>query len=205
MLSAIQLNLASKAPLDDIIVLVDQIIDSGESAATEEGKIWAANNEDCQTTIPQLEAAIADTKAKIKQLEDTIAENEGILKQAKVDLKQAESDYDETVSAIEVGTAERQAAHEKWANEDYDMTIQITTLDEGTKLINHMLHGVAFSQIQSRYEKVVDQLKSTKGTHASLFTPLVTSLTQLATKLNYENVMSILALLNDIRTSISQR
>jgi len=65
-----------------------------------------------------------------------------------------------------------------------------------------MLHGVAFSQIQSRYEKVLDKLKATKGNHASLFKPLVTSLTQLATKLNYENVMNILKLLSDIRASI---
>jgi len=84
------------------------------------------------------------------------------------------------------------------------MTIQITTLDEGIKLINHMLHGVAFSQIESRYNKVLSQLKASKGTHASLFKPLVTSLTQLASKLNYENVMNILKLLSDIRASIVQ-
>merc|ERR1712048_732789 len=128
----------------------------------------------------------------------------GILAQAKVDLKQAIIDYDETVKAIEVGTAERKAAHEKWANEDYEMTIQITTLDEGQKLINHMLHGVALNQIEARYNKVLAQLKETKGNHASIFRPLVTSLTQLATKLNYENVMNILKLLSQIRSSIAQ-
>jgi len=35
-----------------------------------------------------------------------------------------------------------------------------------------------------------------------MFKPLISSLTQLATKLNYENVMKILELLNNIRTSI---
>jgi hypothetical protein len=84
------------------------------------------------------------------------------------------------------------------------MTIQITTLDEGVKLINHMLHGVAFSQIEARYNKVLDQLKQSKGNHASIFKPLVTSLTQLSTKLNYENVMNILKLLGEIRASIVQ-
>jgi len=67
-----------------------------------------------------------------------------------------------------------------------------------------MLHGVAFAQIESRYQKVVDKLKSSKGTHAGLFKPLVTALTQLATKLNYENVQNILKLLGDIRASIVQ-
>jgi len=65
-----------------------------------------------------------------------------------------------------------------------------------------MLHGVAFSQVEARYEKVLDKLRQSKGNHAGLFKPLVTSLTQLATKLNYENVMNILKLLGDIRKSI---
>jgi len=84
------------------------------------------------------------------------------------------------------------------------MTIQITTLDEGVKLINHMLHGVAFNQIETRYNKVLATLKESKGNHASVFRPLITALTQLSTKLNYDNVMNILKLLGDIRSSIAQ-
>lgn len=65
-----------------------------------------------------------------------------------------------------------------------------------------MLHGVAFNQLETRYAAVVDKLKTSQGQHAGLFKPLVASLTQLATKLNYENVMNILKLLGDIRASI---
>jgi len=65
-----------------------------------------------------------------------------------------------------------------------------------------MIHGVAFSQIKSRYDKVLEKLSDNESKHASLFKPLISSLTQLATKLNYENVMKILDLLNNIRISI---
>jgi len=65
-----------------------------------------------------------------------------------------------------------------------------------------MIHGVAFSQIKSRYEKVLEKLNDNTNKHNTLFKPLITSLTQLATKLNYENVMKILDLLNNIRISI---
>jgi hypothetical protein len=65
-----------------------------------------------------------------------------------------------------------------------------------------MIHGVAFAQIKTRYEKVLDKLKTTESKRATLFKPLIASLTQLATKLNYENVMKILDLLNNIRTAI---
>jgi hypothetical protein len=106
------------------------------------------------------------------------------------------------VAAIESGTAERLAAHDKWAEEDYQNAISIATLEEGVKLINHMIHGVAFSQIKSRYDKVLDKLQNTESKHATLFKPVIASLTQLATKLNYENVMKILDLLNNIRAAI---
>mmetsp|Transcript_3054 Transcript_3054/g.467 ORF Transcript_3054/g.467 Transcript_3054/m.467 type:complete len:80 (+) Transcript_3054:609-848(+) len=65
-----------------------------------------------------------------------------------------------------------------------------------------MIHGVAFSQIKSRYDKVLEKLSDNNSKHSSLFKPLISSLTQLATKLNYENVMKILDLLNNIRVSI---
>jgi len=65
-----------------------------------------------------------------------------------------------------------------------------------------MIHGVAFSQIKVRYDKVLDKLKEHDGKHTTLFKPLISSLTQIATKLNYENVMKILELLNNIRKGI---
>jgi len=65
-----------------------------------------------------------------------------------------------------------------------------------------MIHGVAFAQIKSRYDKVLEKLRDNQNKHASLFKPLITSLTQLATKLNYENVMKILELLQNIRAGI---
>jgi hypothetical protein len=65
-----------------------------------------------------------------------------------------------------------------------------------------MIHGVAFSQIKSRYDKVLEKLNDDSNKHATLFKPIINSLTQLATKLNYENVMKILDLLNNIRISI---
>lgn len=61
-----------------------------------------------------------------------------------------------------------------------------------------MIHGVAFSQIKTRYDKVLENLKNSGSKH-TLYKPLISELTQLATKLNYENVMAILKLLGNIR------
>lgn len=61
-----------------------------------------------------------------------------------------------------------------------------------------MIHGVAFSQIKTRYDKMLDTL-SNSGSKHTLYKPLITALTELATKLNYENVMAILKLLGNIK------
>jgi hypothetical protein len=45
----------------------------------------------------------------------SIKDNEEILQQAKIDLNQANQDYDETIQAIESGTAQREAEHSRWA------------------------------------------------------------------------------------------
>jgi len=149
-----------------------------------------------------LTTQIAETTNIIAITEIAIAENENILTQAKIDLAQADQDYEETIDSITSGTEIRAAEHERWADEDYQNAISIATLEEGVKLINHMIHGVAFSQIKSRYDKVIEKLSDNESKHSSLFRPLITSLTQLATKLNYENVVKILELLNNIRISI---
>jgi len=65
-----------------------------------------------------------------------------------------------------------------------------------------MIHGVAFAQIKPRFDKVLEKLGDTESKHSTMFKPLISSLTHLATKLNYENVMKILDLLNNIRISI---
>lgn len=64
-----------------------------------------------------------------------------------------------------------------------------------------MIHGVAFAQIKTRYEKVIEKLRESDNKKSTLFKPLIASLVQLSTKLNYENVMKILELLNNIRAA----
>jgi len=134
-------------------------------------------------------------------LETAISENTAILNQAVADLEQANKDYDETVAAIQSGTAQREAEHSAWADQDYIFSVQIATLEEGVKLIQHMIHGVAFAQLKGRYEKVIEKLKENDNKKSTLFKPLIASLVQLTTKLNYENVMKILELLNNIRAA----
>jgi predicted nucleic acid-binding Zn-ribbon protein len=69
LLSAVQLNLASKAPLDDVIVLIDQIIDNLNNQQDDADKANVTNQADCEETIQSLESQIAETTQTIAQLE----------------------------------------------------------------------------------------------------------------------------------------
>lgn len=201
-LSTVALNIAVESPFEEITLLIDEIlteINNDQAAADEKNRTDQATFDE---TINGLVNQIREHKDAIETLTSSIKDNEEILQQAKIDLNQANQDYDETIQAIESGTAQREAEHSRWAEEDYENSISIATLEEGVKLINHIIHGVAFAQIKSRYDKVLDKLRDNQNKHASLFKPLITSLTQLATKLNYENVIKILELLQNIRNGI---
>jgi chromosome segregation ATPase len=201
-LSTVALNIAVESPFEEITLLIDEIlteINNDQAAADEKNRTDQATFDE---TINGLVNQIREHKDAIETLTASIKDNEEILQQAKIDLNQANQDYDETIQAIESGTAQREAEHSRWAEEDYENSISIATLEEGVKLINHIIHGVAFAQIKSRYDKVLDKLRDNQNKHASLFKPLITSLTQLATKLNYENVIKILELLQNIRNGI---
>jgi chromosome segregation ATPase len=201
-LSTVALNIAVESPVEEITLLIDEIlteINNDQAAADEKNRTDQATFDE---TINGLVNQIREHKDAIETLTSSIKDNEEILQQAKIDLNQANQDYDETIQAIESGTAQREAEHSRWAEEDYENSISIATLEEGVKLINHIIHGVAFAQIKSRYDKVLDKLRDNQNKHASLFKPLITSLTQLATKLNYENVIKILELLQNIRNGI---
>lgn len=61
-----------------------------------------------------------------------------------------------------------------------------------------MVHGVAFTQVKARYDKVMDSLKAVSDKHNTIYKPLILSLAQLTNKLNYENLMKILDLFNSL-------
>lgn len=134
----------------------------------------------------------------IASLKESIEQDEIALANAQKSLAQAKTDLADTQAQIKEGQARRDAEHASWIERDYQRRIDIATLEEGIKLINHMIHGVAFSQIKTRYNKVLENL-SKSGEKHTLYKPLITALTELATKLNYENVMAILKLLGNIR------
>lgn len=70
--------------------------------------------------------------------------------------------------------------------------------------MQHMVHGVAFTQIKTRYDKVMDKLKEISDKRNIIYRPLILSLAQLTSKLNYENLMKILELFSSLITQLQE-
>lgn len=185
--------------MEFVLETLESVRDNLEADQDAADKKNATDQADCEEDINLLTKTIADLKKTIDSLKLVINENELILAQAQKNLAQAESDWENVVKSIETGTAQREAEHKEWANKDYELSVDITTVEEGIRLVQHMLHGVSFAEIEGRYNKVLAQMQTRSG---SIFKPMVVQLTQLASKFNYENVQKVIELLDNIRKGL---
>jgi len=200
-LSAIEMTLKTNSPVSELSQLLDSILGDLEGDQAVADSLNATEQAFCDETYAQLMVEyqyVVDTKAS---LGTAIQANKEILAQAKLSLNQAATDLDETNAALEAGAAQRESEHAAWVNADFEHTEAINALEEASKLIKHLIHGVSFAQIRERYTKVEEALKN-NARHASLFKPLIASLAAISTKLNYEQVVRILDLLKSIREAL---
>lgn len=108
------------------------------------------------------------------------------------DIANNEKSYDEELTS-------RTHQHAVWVEKDAQHVDQIEAIDEASKIVQHLQAGVAFAQLKSRFEKV--QAKLQEGKHA-LLKPLISSLTQLASKVDNKSIIKILELLAQIRQQL---
>jgi chromosome segregation ATPase len=202
-LNFLSLNAANELPVTEVQQTVTDVLDNIQNRQADADANHASNEAYCDDQINKFNSQIATETDTVNSLTNAIASNEELLAQAKQDLNLAASDYDETITALDNGHAQREAENARWVDIDYEHTTAINAIDESVKLIKHMLHGVTFAQIKPRYEKVQETLKKSNK-FSTLFKPLILGLSELATKLNYENVVHILDLLNNINHSLAQ-
>jgi len=202
-LNFLSVNAQNDLPVTEVQEAIATVADEIQNRQAEQDAANDSNQALCDEQITRFNNQIASETEIVTSIGNSIVSNEELLDQAKRDLELAASDLDETVAALENGNAQREAEHARWVDVDYEHTTAIVSVDESIKLIKHMIHGVTFAQIKPRYEKVQESLKKSNK-FATLFKPLIVSLSELATKLNYENVVAILDLLNNILGALQQ-
>jgi chromosome segregation ATPase len=193
----------SDTDISNVQHTINEYLDTLQEHQADDDARHNANQAICDELISALTTQVHAELATVESLKNAIETNTEILEGAKRDLNLAASDYDETVSSLESGQAQREAEHARWVDIDYEHENAETQLDESIKLIKHLIHGVTFAQIKPRFEKVQENLRKS-AKFGTLFKPLILSLSELATKLNYENVVAIIDLLNNILGSVRQ-
>jgi hypothetical protein len=197
------LNAAGEVPVDEITPILEETLDQLQSRQADADSNNATNQDLCDTTLGNLAASLATERSTIESLENAIQSNIEIRDEAKRDLELAASDYEETVNSLESGEAQREGENAKWVDTNYEIEEASIAIEETVKLIKHLIHGVSFAQIKPRYDVVQEKLRKS-AKFGTLFKPLILSLSELATKLNYESVVKILDLLNNILGALRQ-
>jgi len=201
-LSAIEMSLKTSSPVSELIGLFDSILGDLQNDQAVADNLNETEQNFCSESLEQFAAETAYVENSIASLGTAVTANTEILAQAKLSLNQAATDLDETNAALAAGTAQREAEHAAWTDSDFEHSESIAALEEASKLIKHLIHGVSFAQVRERYTKVEETLKA-NAKHASLFKPLISALASISTKLNYEQVVRILDLLKSIRDALA--
>jgi len=203
MMNFVQLNAAGEVPVDEVSTILEEVLDQLQNRQADADSNNATNQAICDETLSNFASQLASERSTIESLENSVETNTQIRDEAKRSLEQAATDYEETVNALESGEAQREGENTKWVDTNYEIEEASVAIEETIKLIKHLIHGVSFAQIKPRYDVVQEKLRKS-AKFGTLFKPLILSLSELATKLNYESVVKILDLLNNILGALRQ-
>jgi len=203
LLSMVAVQLSTNGPLDEIVVLLNQIRKSLRTDKEEDLAQNQTNQANCDGTISRYQKQLVVFKS---QRQDNIKTRD--ITQAALEI--AQKDLTETMNALNLngrrlneGQHERDAQHSDYAKFLSEHEQGVKALDGAIQLLQHLQSGSSFVQLKHRFEKVTQELvevakSSSKG---NLYTPLITALAELAEKANPEMVGKIMTLFNELRAT----
>lgn len=201
-LSTLAIQLATKGPLDEVAVALNQVRKLLQQQQDQDNELNRTNQAQCETTI-------ATFQGQIKLHTQQKAENSKILEQNRAAFDQAKKDLSETVQALQTnakrlgeGQTQRDQQHSDFAVSLHEHEQGIKAIDAALQLLGHLKAGSAsFLQMKHRVTDVQKQLieaqkNSTKG---HLYTPLIEALSQMAERATPDLLDKITKLFNDLR------
>jgi hypothetical protein len=78
----------------------------------------------------------------------------------------------------------------------------IAAIDEAYALIEHLQGGASFIQVKGRFSKVLSRLQSQPRGSSLLFQPILSMMSQLASKQDADAPKKVLQLLSNLRVQI---
>ncbi|KAM3136200.1 Trichocyst matrix protein T4-A [Paramecium bursaria] len=198
-LSVIQLQLSTGGPVGEIQILLNNIASQLNNDQKKADKVHESDTAAFTKLIQDLEQEIAYQQAQIEAVTRLRDDTTEALAEAEKEVRVATTDIENNEKSFASEQALRAEQHATWQRKDEEHVDQIDAIDEASKIVQHLQAGVAFAQVKSRFEKVQAKLMESK--HA-LFKPLISALTQLASKVDNKSIIKILNLLAQIRQQL---
>eukprot|EP01017_Pseudomicrothorax_dubius_P001391 TRINITY_DN0_c45_g1_i7.p1 TRINITY_DN0_c45_g1~~TRINITY_DN0_c45_g1_i7.p1 ORF type:complete len:372 (+),score=132.84 TRINITY_DN0_c45_g1_i7:43-1158(+) len=206
LVSLIAVHLSTNGPLEEIVVLLNQLRAGLTKSQEEDDENNRTNQASCEENIRNFQNQISTLTAQRN-------ENIKLRDITQASLNVAEKDLRETINALNLnqqrltqGQAQRDQEHNEYTNALAEHQQGIKALDGAIQLLNHLQSGTSFVQLKKRFERVTAELLETQkaSRNGHLYSPLIQALADLASKATPEMIAKILKLFNELRTAFAR-
>ncbi|CAD8079544.1 unnamed protein product [Paramecium sonneborni] len=200
-LSTVQMYLQAKGNAEEILVLLNQLLAGLVDDQNKHDNVIRVDRAACTRIVTDLENSIAYHTAQISANAQMREDNEKALAEAENDVRQTIQDIESNERTFAQEEANRNKAHETWVRKNGEHDDAIAAVDEATKLVQHLSLGATFAELKPKFEAVQKRLIENES-HGALFQPIVTALTELASKVDQKAIQRILQLLSQLRQQL---
>jgi DNA uptake protein ComE-like DNA-binding protein len=202
-LSAIQTHIQAKAPEDEVILLLNQIL----GGILEDQRAHDAINRTDQAACDRI---TVDLDNNINYHEAQIVSNTQLRDDSVIALAEAEDDVRQTVKDISDNEAvfareeaTRNNQHSIWARKDGELEELLIAIDEASKLVQHLQLGASFAQVKTRFDSVNKKLTALQSQEA-LLKPIIAALSEVAssTNVDFKSIAQIAELIAQLRQQL---
>jgi hypothetical protein len=200
-LSTLAINLATKGPLDEIAVALNQVRKILQTQQQEDDEQNRTNQAQCDTTTNTFKGQIkVHTQQKLENAK-ILEQNRAALSLAKDDLSQAINGLGVNAKRLNEGQSQRDNQNQEFSKVLTQHEQGIKAIDSALQLLGHLKAGSSFIQIKRRIVEVQQSLVEVQknSTRGHLYTPLIEALSQLADRATPELLDKITKLFNDLR------
>ncbi|KAM3138351.1 hypothetical protein pb186bvf_009627 [Paramecium bursaria] len=200
-LSTVQMYLNARGKADEVILLLNQILAGLVDEQNKHDNVRRVDQTACTRIINDLENSIAYHTTQVQVNANLRDENQKAQDEAEVDVRQTVQDIESNEKTYAQEDANRNKQHETFVRKNQEHLDAIQAVDEATKLVQHLSLGATFAELRPRFEAVQKKLIENES-HGALFQPIVTALTELATKVDQKAIKRILQLLSQLRQQL---
>jgi hypothetical protein len=203
-LSTIAIHMTTGAPLEEIEVLLANVRQDLIDQQANDDETWQEAEANGNDLLEQFDNLRNYHNAERENNENILEENQNNLQVASQDLDNTNTAIDNNARRLEEGQETRDVRHQEWENLNQEYEDAIEAVDEAITLVRHLRAGSSFIQLKGRFQKVQNKFTEhvKKSKHAHLYTPIISALTQLASKADQDTIRRILDLLADLRDAL---